>query len=381
MDQPTLQDHLNSFYQSLPFTGVGFMYFDRIVSTIDEEPFEIPRVIDTAREWRVVNRTASGSLASGAAVPCFVVPGYPGYCYVYRRSNLRYILTLYNGKPRLARYIGVPPESPDIGRDVINHGDHLAVGFIKRSEAMRVHTYMTTYNEPAGPPRTFIRNAMSECNFDMSLTGVSEAEAAFANPLCYSAYMYAPRSTLADMYSYDPLALDIIRSLMKVISGVPLEPTEQINVGTCGAGEPVSYKNITFFNERFARFLSARIIRHVRAARRDLESVRVFFDEGNYFGPTGNKYIVMAYDFSESECAVFYVNAKTAMVACYADAQPEEELTPYERTCLRDFRSATLPERVRPPTLIMGGRRAARRAAGREKRSVSDRKAAAAAPA
>jgi len=376
------------------------MYFDRVVSTIDEEPFEIPRVIDTAREWRVVNRTASGSLAAGAAVPCFVAPGARGYCYIYRVSNLRYILTLYNGKPRLARYVGAPPESPDIGRDIVNHGDHLTFGFIKNSEALRVRTHMTTYTEPAGPPGTFIRNMMGECNFDMSPTGVSEAEAAVANPLCYSANKNVPPFTLTDTYSYDPLAVDIIRSLMKVITGVPLEPTEQVNVGTRGgryrlspsgakryirqaggAGEPVSYKDITFFNERFARFLSARIIRHVRDARRDLESVRVFFDEGNYFGPTGNKYIVMAYDFSESECAVFYVNAKTAMVACYADAQPEEELTSYERTCLRDFRSATLPERVRPPILIMGGRRAARRAAGREKRAVSERKAGAAAPA
>jgi len=347
------------------------MYFDRSVIVMDYELFEMPRAIGTVREWSVVNSRKSDSFAAGAVVPCFVAPCNRSYCDIYHGGNLRYIFTLYNGKPRLAKYVGAPQTSPDLDSYKVNHGDHLTFCFIKNSEALRVRTHLTTYSEDLGPPATFHCNPTGNCSFDMSPTEVSEDDATVPNPVCYSPYKNAPQPTLKDMFPCEPLAVDIVRSLIKVIAGVPLKPAEKVNGGTGGAlGEPVSYKDITFFNEKFARFLSSRIISRVKAARFYFELARVFFDEGNYFGPAGSKHIIIVYDFRE-ECAIFYVNAKTAMVACYAEAQPEEALTPYERACLRDFRSATSPERVLPPEIIMRGRRAARRAAGREKRAAA----------
>jgi hypothetical protein len=365
------------------------MYFD-------SRNFEEPHVIDTVREWVVVNRTASdgpAAVVAGAAVPCFVVPGDPGYCYVYRRSNLKYILTLYSGKPRLARYVGPPLKSPELDRQTINHGDHVTFGFIKNTENLRVRTHKTIYSEQSEPPGSFLASRSSECNFDIPPTGFASGSA--ADPVCYNNVGVKTGQVLTQVYSYDPLVVDMIRSLGKVITGVPLEPPEApvpppepvgpVTVGTRGGryrvtssggrryirrrqtgGATVSYKDITFFNEKFAKFLADRIIRHVRAARPDLEAVRVFFDEGNYFGPGSNKYIVLAYDFSAERCNLFYVNAEKAMAACYAEKIPEPERTPYERSCLRDFLSATRPERLRPREVNIGGATVRRRPSVRQ---------------
>ena len=314
-------------------------------------------------------------------VQCFIMPAdQPNYCYVYRKSIVKNMISLHPAEPSSAEsaasavsaesaasivpralFVGYHSAQPDLA----NHGDHVTFGFIrKKPDRIILKTHKTRYSEIAD--FKFDRSTQGECNFGAPATDSAEAESrdVFVRVLCDAENK---RRSLKTSYKADALVPDIVYTLYRIVAGLPLPAqvtshataaspaqTASVYTGARGGtyrigrngrkkyqqrGAAPDYKGLTFISSEFIRFLSGTIFQPVASLRPDIVSVQVFFDELNELGRDTNRTILILYDFEEGERNVFYIQMETAFAAAYAAEHPAAA-TSYEKTCLQQFLAA-----------------------------------------
>ena len=351
MSYDAYKRNLSGFIAALPKTGVRFMYFQR-------RNLGVPIVNTALSAWDI------------GRVQCFIIPSdQPNYCYVYRKSIVKYMISLHPADPSVAEsaasgslavpralFVGYHSAQPELA----NHGDHVTFGFIrKQPDRIILKTHKTRYSEIAG--FKFDRSTQGECNFRSPASDSAEAESRdrFVSILCDTENK---RRSLKSSYKSDPLVPDIVYTLYRIVSGLPpvapvvlALPDAQVHTGARGgayrigrngrkkyqqrAGTAPDYKGIGFISPAFTRFLSETIFQPVASQRPDLVSVQVFFDELSELGRDTNRTILILYDFEEDERNVFYIQTETALAAVYAAEHPAEA-TAYETACLQQFLAA-----------------------------------------
>jgi hypothetical protein len=342
--------NLTSFRDSLPETGIKFLFF--YASDMTK-----PKVKDTFRTWNTTNQTH------------YVLKGVtPNITYVFRESVIKYTVSSMIRSLKPYEH-NVVIDSRTTQGDV-NHGDHLDFAIIrKRDGSILVKSHFTFYHDYADN-FNFTRSS-KECNFILNEPKTTKALDEFVRQTYCEDISGPTQITMELMYS-DSNVRDIVHRLTNVLLGRTLSgggkpkrkyvlhkrkrylvkrglngrkyiatPAGHVYLQKGGTG----YKGITFFNDRFITFLTEWILQPVANLRSDLSTIQVIFDEENDVCQDGNTTIVIFYDFIEYTRNVFSVDAKMAIVACYAEEQISKgnanNLTEYERSCAQQIKQIT----------------------------------------
>lgn len=298
------KQNLRAFVASLPKTGVRFMYFQG-------RNLAAPVVNTALGAWTI------------RGTPCFVAPAdQPNYCYVYRRSTVKYMISLR------------APGAPDASRaELADHGDHVSFGVIQaRPDRVVIKTHKARYDEMDAHRSD--RRTLGECNFRAPPPATAAASRERFEALVRD--RDDARCTLSVAYGSDALVREIVYELYRAAAGLLPDAAPSAHAPLAGVPE---HRGATFGSPEFARFLSATLLQPVAALRPDLVSVQVFFDELSELAPGPPGALLILYDFEEGERAAFCARAAAALAAAYVAEHPAEA-TAYEATCLQQFLAA-----------------------------------------
>lgn len=333
------KERLHKFIKDLQNTSVQFVLFAKEGGKLK------PYLWDTFHSWMI------------AGHELLVLPGIQqGWAYMYPKENVVYYMTRYKD------YLGVSP-TPTPGSTMAHIGEHLTVGLYRfQRDQCLFKCHETLYREIE--PNEFDR---SENTCDMVI-----APGAVITPHTMCSIKNVPPSATRTMHTtigHMPGYVAGVQAVSRVYAGVPLEGgggvrreyttyrgrryvihrgprggayirvgTQQKYIQKMRGGSPVQYKTITFSQELIA-FLDKYVVQPVYRARPTLETVRMIFDQAGELGSAGKRYILILYDFTEGTMNAYYVDARTAMMACYAEREPEKA-NKKEVSCLQQFQAA-----------------------------------------
>lgn len=342
VDYKSALNRLVSFRDSLPETGIKFLFF--YASDMTK-----PKVKDVFRKWT----TASNEY--------YVLPGVtPNTTYVYRESVIKYLVSSMVPTKRPHEYDVVIHKRTNRGD--VNHGDHLDFGIIrKRDGSVLVKSHFTFYDDHSGN-FNFTRSS-KECNFTLDDANATLTCDDFAKKTSCEERTGPSKITMDLMYT-EFIDRDIVHRLTNALLGNVVmgggarrkfvsrgnrrymvrygkhgrkyitTPTGSVYLQKGGGG----YKGVTFLTDQFVSFLTEWVLKPVADIRPDLSTIQVIFDEHDDACKDGNQNIVILYDFVDYTRHIFSIDAKMTIVACYGEHQQTVGLTEYEMSCVQQVR-------------------------------------------
>lgn len=326
--------NLNSFYNNLATTGIKFLYF--YASDLTK-----PKVKDIFRKYEFHANTY------------YITQGQTSnFLYIYIENQIKYIIASMKPTHRHNEHNAVIKQRNNVAGDTFL-GDHLDFSIInQRSGNVLVKCHKTTYDDITGN-YNFSRSE-NTCNFTLDSRKIGNVNAFSSRTRCEDKSGITNRNLKITINN--STELDIIYNLCKIVLGITTfggnlpNKTGQVHYGKRGGryimknnrkyyiqSGGAEYKGITFFTDKFTRYLSEKIIKPLYDIRPDLVGITIMFDEFNELDDEANKHIIFIYDFLEHDMNTFSIDSKITMVACYSEYEIREGrsnvLTELERDC------------------------------------------------
>lgn len=310
----TYRNNINKFEEDLQSTNIWYLYFSRAGQ---------PKIRTKLRVWDEME--------------CFVAKGSStGWCYVYLQTVIAYLVTVYSSSEAHVIMDGNDVTPDELGTvKTANHGNHLTIGIDPAPPGIiLLKTHFVTYTELMYPDVNYKRDEIN-CNIPLL---------DYPNGVTSGSVCHAPSArTIGTEYGSMPNVIEIINRISRIILGIKKDGGKpKIHEGVRGGrfiiknkrkhylkrlvqkgGAPMSYKSVSF-TDAFIAYVGRLFIDPVFAAGRGLESAIVIFDETSQLGQAANKYLVLLYDFEDDYRHIFYVEARHAMMAFYADTHVGE---------------------------------------------------------
>lgn len=329
-----LKQRIIDFVENQRKTNVRYLFFRPMNGKL------VPEINDSLRVWNVRDTTL------------FVTSNKDAWLYVYQPTTIKYLVTQHV-EHGLIITDKISTDIEDVidaetKKRIVNHGDHLTASLLlTRTQELFLKTHKTMYEEKMDPPFEFERTELY-CVVQLDPENIRISPSS----QCYVRGQEPnPYDTLQMIYRSDPILVDAVQQVAKVLNGKVKGGTRQPIIHTgprngkyiivnskkkyMTGGNPFAYKTISF-NDTFIAFIKQHIIDKVYRHRTDVISVRMIYDERNDLHRNANKYIVILYDLENDAMQLYYIDARKAMMACFA-LQNETIATVEEKTCLQEF--------------------------------------------
>lgn len=291
------------------------------------------------------------------------------YTYVYEKAAIKYMVSGRVPTLRKNEYDVTIDKRNDTNGNV-NHGDHLTIQVMRKSGTTCINSHWTEYLDDGF--FNFTRIPTASCFFEL-VGNVKNIKDFTDRTNCIDKHG-ATVATIDKRYNRDDDIKIIYRMSLVIANGknaagggqnpnckryvyhnnhkylLRKSRTGRMFIRTSKSvkkniyiqkGGSVGYKGITFINETFVSYLSEKVFTPVSMLREGLVSTQLMFDELNELSPTGNKHIVVLYDFESGIRNIFLIDFTLACVSCYATIQIKSGnaviLTEYEKHCLERF--------------------------------------------
>jgi hypothetical protein len=314
MDYDLYLSNLENFFSNLQTTSIKFVYF--LASDLTQ-----PKLKD---EFKIF-----------PGIKCFITMGETKNAWhIYQESILKYIITnMRISKTKPITIYNVDIVSTSTSKKEPNHGDHMTFSIIRtRTNDVIVKTHMTVYKDLGG--FVFDRTEYP-CNFTFVPSNIGYLEDSHCERIDGSLSSETVKSTFSIIQSKM-----ITRMCKAMLGDIKTGCRKKLIRPIMKQKGGSSYKTITFMSNKFLSFMSKTIFIPLKQIREDLLSIRIIFDENNYFGNNTNDLIIIFYDFSDGR-SMFYIDATIALKACYAESVADKA-TKEEQDSLSNFK-AILP--------------------------------------
>lgn len=353
MEYPKLVERLSAFLKSCPPTKIYFFYL-----TAYKKEAHVRRVFGS---WKFNGRQL------------YVAPSQDeSYILVYHKNTLTKLVNFvfegarpFNTEINATNWTEIADFKSKVITTPVNTtgqqaylGNHIDFGVGRtydknRKSVVLIRTHYTSYETHDGV--NWERPSIRNCNFllENAKSFVKENIATFNNLICEN-----ENKTIKEFYDDDPKhVIPTIHQLLKIITGQVTYGGGQVQIGKRGGKYIVengkkkylkggaqpevhtpSYNEITFVTEDFLDYLQRAFVNEIYDKTNDLLGAYVLFDEENELSVNGNKNIIFIYEFGITKVEsvrIFYIDAKTALTACYAEKalRDKKKLTKDEQIC------------------------------------------------
>ena len=300
--------NLNEFYEKSPKTHIKFFFF--LTSDFDKKK---PQA-HLREEFKKIQLDKKNY---------YITKGiHPNYLYIYEESELKYTIKTL-GKSTLlenvyeAEITGISKER-NTGAHV---GNHLDIGVIQQRDATKVllKSHYTEYTDEIG--NFDFERDVYYCNRTIAEKDKVSNLEDFGNLRCEKKDGTTTREDYTSVFHKNHVK--ILHKLYKVfLTGhCKYHKERTLSSSSCGGMTLREYKGVTFMSSTFEGFMIKTVFKPIKAIRRDLEMVSVFYDEMNELNKRGNERIVVLYDFVSGVRRKFYLNAENALISCYVERE------------------------------------------------------------
>ena len=297
-------NNLDAFISSLPSSCIMFVFFE---ANKLHEP--------------IVSTTF------GKFGDYYIVPGQTkGYCYAYQESQIKYIVTDLQVKPRKGpiTLYNVTNTNPD---EIANIGNHIDFSIQKSKTDVFFKVQYTAYTEKTSDLSLFNRDSSRQCNFILDTDLIMSKDFA-SNTICVDMSNY-PLNKLSTVFR-ERKDSKLIQDFCKI----------SINSSSTQARDRIvskHYKSISIIGTEFIKFMADTLIGPlIEQVGITSEYVYQYYDEYSMLEKNSSKSIQYVIEFGEGKVVVFAVSAHRAMKACWAE-ENKAIASEKEKKCLKQW--------------------------------------------
>jgi hypothetical protein len=303
-------NNLDAFISSLPSTFIMFVFFE---ANKLHEP--------------IVSTTF------GKFGDYYIVPGQTkGYCYAYQESQIKYLVTDLQVKPRKGPITLYNVKLERLTKhtnpyEITNIGNHIDFSIQKSKKDVFFKVHYTAYTEKTSDLSLFNRDSSRQCNFLLDTDLIMSKD-------------FASNTNCVDMSNYPLNKLSTVfreRNDSKLIQDFC---KNSINSSSTQARDRIvskRYKTISIIGAEFIKFMADTLIGPlIDQVGITSEYVYQYYDEQSMLEKNSSKSIQYVIEFGEDKVVVFAVSAHRAMKACWAE-ENKAIASEKEKKCLKQW--------------------------------------------
>lgn len=292
--------NLTNAISSLPQKDIKFLFFLANDMSVPKVRTRFKRFKIDKTTWYIVN---------GFSTNC---------CYIYKESVLKYITSPLK-----------PSKPPDIHQARIlqarrdgdtNHGDHITY-CINRLRSMPHSLVLSHFTEYIDDGKFNFTKVQRDYNFLLNPSYFTSYTKFLSDTPFTTKSGDLPGLRIDQVYD-DQTTCKVIHTLCDVVlNATPLRGGAKRKPRTQRGGTNTLYKKVLFDTNEFIEFITKTLFQRVADINDNLETIQVMYDENNDLNERGNENILIVYDFIDMYRNMFYIPAKVAMMACFAERE------------------------------------------------------------